>query len=83
MSSWVAVLSANRRSSISSNTKLCCSASRRRAFGTFTEAVAVKRFDVRGQPIDLGFRRRVRLREILDLRGQAQCLGMENRRVRL
>jgi hypothetical protein len=43
-------------------------------FGALPEAVAVKRLDDRGLPIDLGFRRRIRLREILDFRRQAQCL---------
>jgi hypothetical protein len=51
-------------------------------FGPFAEAVAAKRFDDRSQPIDLGFRRRVRLREVLDLRRQAQRLGEEGLRVR-
>ena len=50
-------------------------------FGPFAEAVAAKRFDDRSQPIDLGFRRRVRLREVLDLRRQAQRLGAEGLRV--
>ena len=44
-------------------------------FRAFAEAVATKRLDDRGQPIDLGFRRRVRLREVLDLRRQAQNFG--------
>jgi hypothetical protein len=43
-------------------------------FGALPEGVAMKRLDDRGQPIDLGFRRRIRLREILELRRQARCL---------
>ncbi|WP_363351406.1 hypothetical protein [Methylocystis echinoides] len=46
-------------------------------FGALPEAVAMKRLDDRSQPIDLGFRRRIRLREFLDLRRQAQCLRTE------
>jgi hypothetical protein len=49
-------------------------------FRTLAERAATKRLQNRRQPLDLRFRRRVRLHEILDLRFQAQRLGKDSLR---